>query len=163
MPASAGGEPRADTQVRLAPWARALDGTRAPASNRAMYDLPLLLVLYVFWAYSLHVIADRTGTHGAWMAWLPGFQFFLLLRIAGRSITWLLWLLVPGINLLALTWLYADVAAARGRPMSWAALPWIAVALAFATLSLLGMPVLAGTITAFLGAFVLLHAVLAFA
>jgi len=127
-----------------------------------MSELPLALLIYLYLAYSLQVIADRSGTPGAWMAWLPGFQVFLLIRVAGRSLVWLLLLLVPGLNLLALTWLYADVAAARGRPMTWALVPWIATALAFVALTLLGMPVLAGSATAFLGAIVVLHGVLAF-
>jgi|GEM_PF-1495939 thioredoxin-related protein len=42
----------------------------------------LVLVFYVYFAICLQVIAAKTGTANAWMAWLPVFNIFLMLNIS---------------------------------------------------------------------------------
>lgn len=75
-----------------------------------------LIYVYVFLGFSFATIADRTGTSGTWMAFVPPFQGFLLLRLAARPLTWVLGLVVPGLNLLTIAALLGDIAASRGLP-----------------------------------------------
>lgn len=84
-----------------------------------------LLYVYGFLGFAFATIAERVGTSGGWMAFVPPFQPLLLLRLSGRPFPWLLALLVPGLNLVALAILLGDVAATRGVPIG---LGWLTVA-----------------------------------
>ncbi len=75
-----------------------------------------LLYVYGFLAFCFSAIAGITGTSGAWMAWVPPFQPFLLTKLAARPVTWVVALLVPGLNLVVAAILLGDVAAARRLP-----------------------------------------------
>lgn len=74
------------------------------------------LYLYGFLAVSFGTIADRTGSSGAWMAFVPPFQPWLLVRLSGRSLPWVLALLVPGLNVAVLAIMLGDVSARRRLP-----------------------------------------------
>lgn len=74
------------------------------------------LYLYGFLAVAFSTIAHRTGSSGAWMAFVPPFQPWLLVRLSGRSLPWVLALLVPGLNVAVLALMLGDVAARRRLP-----------------------------------------------
>jgi|GEM_PF-2665997 len=84
-----------------------------------------LVYVYTFLGFAFAAVAERTGTGGAWMAFVPPFQPFLLARLAGRPFPWALALALPGLNLVVLAALLGDVAARRGLPH---AVGWLTVA-----------------------------------
>ena len=55
--------------------------TTALAIPAAVFSA-LVLVFYAYFAICLQVIAAKTGTGNAWMAWLPVFNIFLMLNIS---------------------------------------------------------------------------------
>ena len=75
----------------------------------------LIIVGYVYLAAVLSVLARKTATDGAWMAWVPILNLILMCRI-GRQSGWLvLLLLVPLVNIIVLVWLWMAIARVRGR------------------------------------------------
>ncbi len=79
----------------------------------------LLVAIYIYSAYCLYIIAQKTNTPYAWMAWVPILNLALIIMIAGKSLWWLLALLVPFVNLIVAIWLWAKVAEVRNRPWWW--------------------------------------------
>ena len=83
--------------------------------------LPFLvfgLVIYVYFSICLMIIANKTGTPGAILAWIPVLNLYLMVRIAGRPGYWLIPLLIPILGLPFFIVLWMDFSRKRGRP-SW--------------------------------------------
>jgi len=51
--------------------------------------LLLLILPYVYMAITLQMIATKTGTESAWLAWVPIFSLYLECKIAGKPGWWL--------------------------------------------------------------------------
>jgi hypothetical protein len=71
--------------------------------------------LYVYYAVVLMVLADKTGTSAGWLAWIPIANLFQMCRIGRVSMAWVLLLLVPVFNLIALAIIWMGIARARGK------------------------------------------------
>lgn len=92
--------------------------------------LVLALAVFIYYARCMQLIAQKTGTQHAWLAWIPGLNLILMVWIAGRSLWWLfawylgwgvLYLFRQGILLVisvVIFWiiLHIGVAEARGKP-----------------------------------------------
>lgn len=52
--------------------------------------LLLLILPYIYMAITLQMIATKTGTENAWLAWIPIFSLYLECKIAGKPGWWLL-------------------------------------------------------------------------
>ncbi len=77
------------------------------------------LALYLFYAYCLVVIAKKTGFEAqSWWGWIPIFNVFLMIKIAGKPMWWFILLLIPLVNLIIAIILWMGIAAARRKP-SW--------------------------------------------
>jgi hypothetical protein len=79
----------------------------------------LVVVLYVVVALSLMRIAKRTNTENAWFAWIPILNLILMLQIAKRPMWWLVFFLVPFINIVGLILqfvIWIDIAKILGKP-----------------------------------------------
>ncbi len=115
--------------------------------------LILPIALYIFFAVMLFLIAQKTNTSSAWLAFIPIANVFLMVRIAGKPIWWIVLLFLPaispaigflgsvdptdGIIVMALTvlvslvclaaWLFVDlgIADARGKSVIWGVLLFI--------------------------------------
>lgn len=85
------------------------------------------LVLYVYFAYCLMVIADKTKTEGSWMAWIPILNIYLVLNIAGKPWWWLLLMLIPIVNVVLFVIAMMAVAERRNKPAWWGILVIIPV------------------------------------
>jgi hypothetical protein len=118
--------------------------------------------LYLFYAYTLQRIGEKTGTDGVWMAWFPGLNVVYTIRIAGRSLLWLLYLSLPGVNWLLYAFLWGEIAAARGKPPAVAALLVVAPVATAIALFALGQPLIVATLTSLLAALAVLQGLLAF-
>lgn len=87
----------------------------------------LAAVVYVYFCYSLMVIAKKTDTEHSWMAWIPLVNVYLMCQIAGKPGWWtfVIVFLIPPIGvpiLWVIVWM--GIAEARGRP-SWWGLLWL--------------------------------------
>lgn len=78
----------------------------------------LVLVLYVVMAISLMKIAKRTNTENAWFAWIPILNLILMLQIAQRPMWWLIFFLVPILNIAGIVlqfFIWVDIAKRLGK------------------------------------------------
>jgi hypothetical protein len=81
----------------------------------ALIGVLIGLAFYVYVSICISAIARKTGTPGAWMAWIPIANMLLLCRVAKRPGSWLLLLLIPILNLAVLLVILRDVARIRGK------------------------------------------------
>ncbi|MBN3040284.1 MAG: hypothetical protein JW867_04085 [Candidatus Omnitrophica bacterium] len=56
--------------------------------------------MYVYFAITLQIVAHKTNTSPAWLAWIPGANVFLMCAIAQRSIIWAVLILFLPITLI---------------------------------------------------------------
>lgn len=67
-----------------------------------MFLLALLIVLYVYSAYTLMIIAKKTKTKRPWLAWIPIANFYLVVKCANLNGWWTLILLASIIDWMGL-------------------------------------------------------------
>jgi hypothetical protein len=80
-----------------------------------VYVVAASAFLYVYYAVVLMVLADKTAMSAGWTAWIPIANLFLMCRIGRVSMAWVLLLLVPIFNLIALAVIWMGIARARGK------------------------------------------------
>lgn len=99
-------------------------GTQMPAGMFALgagifiFVMILVIIVYVIIALSLMKIAKRTNTPNAWFAWIPLLNLILMLQIAKRPMWWLIFFLVPFINIVGLVLqfvIWVDIAKLLGK------------------------------------------------
>jgi hypothetical protein len=73
-------------------------------------------LLYVYFAVTLMIIARKTNTPGAGLAWLPILNLYLMCKIGRRPAWWMLLCFVPLLNLVALAMLWMSIAEVGGKP-----------------------------------------------
>lgn len=95
------------------------------------------LALYGWAALCLYIIARRTYTPDAWLAWIPVFNLYLMCKVARRPGWWFLLFVVPllGIVVFALVWV--DIAQARRQS------PWLGILTAVPVVNLITIGILA--------------------
>lgn len=64
-----------------------------------MFMLLFQLAIYVICSYSLYTIAKKLGEPYPWLAWIPVLNIVLMFRMAGRSLWWILGIIVPFLNI----------------------------------------------------------------
>jgi len=79
----------------------------------------IILAAYIYSAYALYKIAEKTNTASAWLAFIPILNVVLMLQIARKSLWWLLAMLVPLVNIGVLIWIWMKIAEERRRPAWW--------------------------------------------
>jgi len=77
------------------------------------------LAFYVYSAVCLMLIAKKTRTPNGWMAWLPILNLYLMCKVAGKSGVWILLLLLPVINIIAIVILWMAIFERCGKPGWW--------------------------------------------
>ena len=55
----------------------------------------ILLVLYLWFALCLYIIARKTSTHNSWLAWIPFANFYLMCKVAGKPGWWTVLFCLP--------------------------------------------------------------------
>jgi hypothetical protein len=93
-------------------------GALALFSGIFLTMLVLAVIVYIIVALSLMRIAKRTNTENAWFAWIPILNLILMLQIAKRPMWWLIFFLVPIINIVGVVLqfvLWIDIAKALGK------------------------------------------------
>lgn len=89
-----------------------------------LFNLVVFLIIYVYLAYSLQVIADKTETENSWLAWIPIANIYLMCRIAGKPGWWFILFLIPVVNIVIGIIVLMKIAELRGKP-SWVGILWI--------------------------------------
>lgn len=97
-----------DTAARLAGIIRTV----------AVFVWLIAVILYVYAAFTLQMIANKTGNKDSWLAWIPLANLYLMCVIAQKPWWWLLLLLLPFVSLIIVILLWMGIAEARGKP-SW--------------------------------------------
>ncbi len=77
------------------------------------------LIFYVYNAICLMAIAKKTAVSNGWMAWIPILNLYLMCRVAGKSGAWILLLLLPVINIIAIVVLWMAISERCGKPGWW--------------------------------------------
>ena len=81
----------------------------------SILGLLLFVLSYAYFAFSLQTIANKTGTEGGWMGWVPILNLYLLCRVAKRPGWWLLLFFIPFVNIVIAIIVWMGVAEARGK------------------------------------------------
>ena len=102
-----------------------------------MPALALAVAVYLFCCLMLGIIARKTQTSGAWTAWIPIVNMFLLLRVARRPAWWFLLFLIPLVNIVMAIVVWMAIAGIRGKPR------WLGVLLLVPLLNFLVLAYLA--------------------
>ena len=76
----------------------------------------IFLGTYVYMALTLQVIAGKTGTSDAWMAWVPVLNVYLMCRIAGKPGWWVVLFFIPFVNIVMTVLVWMGIAEARHKP-----------------------------------------------
>lgn len=76
------------------------------------------LIIYVYFAVCIMMIANKTNTPNAWLAWIPILNVFLMLMITKKPLWWFILLLIPIVNIVIGIIVWMGIAEARGKP-SW--------------------------------------------
>lgn len=84
-----------------------------------MVYIVFMLALYIYFSYSLMVIARKTNTENGWMAWIPIINIILMLNIAQKPIWWILLCLIPLVNIVIIVLVWMAIAERRGKPNWW--------------------------------------------
>lgn len=98
--------------------AAAAGGMALFAGGMFIFIMLFVLVIYVAMAISLMKIANRTNTENAWFAWIPILNLILMLQIAKRPMWWLVFFLVPILNIAGIVMqfiIWIDIAKRLGK------------------------------------------------
>lgn len=90
----------------------------------SLFNVLVFVIFYVYIAYSLQVIADKTNTENSWYAWVPILNIYLMCKIAGKPGWWLILFFIPLVNIVIFIIVGMRIAEARGKP-SWLGIVWI--------------------------------------
>jgi Family of unknown function (DUF5684) len=80
-----------------------------------MKVLIVLAVLYLYGSLCLYLIARKLEVQAAWTAWIPIAQVWAFLRSAGKSLVWVLLLLVPLVNAVVGVYLWICITENLGK------------------------------------------------
>ncbi|UCD15082.1 MAG: hypothetical protein JSV34_05000 [Candidatus Omnitrophota bacterium] len=78
-------------------------------------ELLLWIGVYVYFAFALQTIANKTNARNSWLAWIPVANIYLMCGIAGKPWWWLLLMFIPIVNLVIVVLLFMEIAKARGK------------------------------------------------
>lgn len=95
------------------------DYSSDPAAAMGLIPILFLIGLYVYFAFCLSKIAQKTGHSDiAWWSWIPVLNTFLLFKIAGKPAWWFALCLIPLVNIVVFGMLWWETAkAARVAPV----------------------------------------------
>ncbi len=100
--------------------------------------LAIQLGIYIFFAYCLKLIADKTNnSENSWWAWIPIVQVLLMLQIAEKPLWWIVLFFIPLVNIVIGIIVFMAVAEKRGKPS------WIGILLIVPFVNFLVLPYLA--------------------
>ena len=103
-----------------------------------LFTLVIQIGFYVFFAYCIKLIADKTGhRENSWWAWIPIIQVLLLLQVAEKPLWWLVLMFIPLVNIVIAIIVMMAVAEKRGKPS------WIGILMIVPLVNIVVLPYLA--------------------
>lgn len=117
----------------------------------AIYDTyPLIfagagLIAYLYFAFALFTIANKTNTANAWLAFIPFGNIYIMTKIAGKEWWWALIVIFAGIipvigsliSFGAMVYLILNITKVRNKPT------WVAILSVIPVLNIIGIAILA--------------------
>ncbi|MGE5279553.1 MAG: DUF5684 domain-containing protein [Deltaproteobacteria bacterium] len=92
----------------------------AVASSLMFFMLIFAAVAYVFGAFCLQRIAEKTGNEeNKWWAWIPILNIFLMAEVAGKEWWWGFLMLIPYVNIIICVIIMMGICEARHKS------PWL--------------------------------------
>lgn len=67
-----------------------------------LFGLIIRLGIYLFTSYCFYAIYQKLGEPNAWFAWVPLLQFWVMYKAGNQSPWWIIVLLIPLVNIVAL-------------------------------------------------------------
>ncbi len=64
---------------------------------------------YVYFAYTLQIIALKVNAERAWMAWIPIASFYLMCKMTGRPEWWIFLMMIPLVKVVILIILWMEI------------------------------------------------------
>lgn len=89
-----------------------------------LFSFIIPVAIYIYVAYSIMVIANRTNTENSWFAWIPIINLYLLCKIADKPGWWLILFLIPLVNIVVSIIVWMRIAEKMGKP-SWLGILWV--------------------------------------
>ncbi|MFH1691975.1 MAG: DUF5684 domain-containing protein [Candidatus Omnitrophota bacterium] len=89
---------------------------RAAAGAIATVGMVVGFLTYLFFAFCLQLIAAKTATPNAWLAWIPIANLYLMCKVAAKPVWWMFCFFVPFINIIFVVLLWMGIAQARNKP-----------------------------------------------
>ena len=77
--------------------------------------LLISLAVYLFYAYCLVVISQKTGRGTSWWGWVPILNILLIIEIAGKPMWWIILYFIPLVNFIVGIIVIVNVCVARGK------------------------------------------------
>lgn len=74
------------------------------------------VLTYVYLGLTVYLIANKTGTSDAWMAWVPVLNVYLMCKIAGKPGWWVVLFFIPFVNIVMTVLVWMGIAEARHKP-----------------------------------------------
>jgi len=74
------------------------------------------VVVYVWLALCLYVIAKKTNTPNAWLAWIPIANIYLMCKVAGKPGWWTILFFIPIVNIVFLVIVWWAISEVRHKP-----------------------------------------------
>ena len=74
----------------------------------------IMLPLYIYFALTLMVTANKLGVANAWFAWIPILNIILMFQCAGLSPWLFLLMFIPFVNIILFVYAYMKIAERRG-------------------------------------------------
>jgi len=78
--------------------------------------LLMVLVIYIYFAVCLMMIAKKTNTANSWFAWVPILNVILMLQVAKKPLWWIILIFIPLVNIIISIIVWMEIAKARGKP-----------------------------------------------
>jgi|SRR5271154_7135214 hypothetical protein len=97
------------------------------ASGFFLVFLVIGAAFYIFAAFALMTIAEKTQTPNAWLAWIPIANVILMINVARKPIWWIVLFFIPLVNVVVSVILWMAIAEARHKPSWWGILTIIPV------------------------------------
>lgn len=73
-------------------------------------------IALVLFCYPLFVIAKKTGAQYPYIAFIPLLNYYLMCKISGRPVWWILLFLIPFVNMVIDIIVWTDIAKVRQKP-----------------------------------------------
>lgn len=74
------------------------------------------LVIYVYLAFTLMILARRLSASNIWMAWVPIANMYLMTKMANLPWWWMLGFFIPFINFFIAGYVWSEIGKRFGKP-----------------------------------------------